>query len=128
MKCTHILAQLSAPTGSEFLGVLGSLLFIAMIVSLYFTIMANRKRLQPNDTTRHISPSPLDVRNVHDFVAKPQLEKLENEMDRKFEHIYQVIREEGRRVDSRVNDVLTEVSKLSGAFNQSQRRHHPHDG
>jgi hypothetical protein len=50
------------------------------------------------------------------------LRQLNEKNEKRSGEIFGAIQKEGRRLDERVNDVLREVSKLSGAFDQSQRR------
>jgi hypothetical protein len=122
------LAQFATPHSAEFFSVLGSLLFIGMIISLYYNIMANRRRVTETlDSKRWISPDPLNIKSVHDLVTQPQFQKLEQEMDRRFDNVDKNTAHLGRDLNSRINDVLKELSVLRGAFDQSQRRLHKND-
>lgn len=50
------------------------------------------------------------------------LRQLNDKNEKRSGDIFGAIQKEGRRLDERVNDVLKEVSKVAGAFEQSQRR------
>jgi len=125
-----VLGQVSLPSpgASEFFGVLGSLVLIAVCILLYFNIQVSRRKLsEPHDPTRRILPDPIRTETVKDFVTTQHFERFDQESNRKFTEIGREIAKEGRRLDQRINDVLTAISKLEGAFHQSQRRQHPND-
>jgi hypothetical protein len=123
-----VLAQLPTPGGSEFLAVVGALIVIATAVRLYYDIMAGRRKANESDEPkRRLLPDPLNMRAVPDYVTTTDFKSLDKEIEDKFREIFQQISSEGRRIDSRINDVLKEVSELRGAFSQSQRRNHPND-
>jgi hypothetical protein len=126
--CWSVLAQLPTPGGSEFLAVVGALIVIATLIRLYYDIMAGRKKVNESDEPkRRLLPDPLNMRAVQDYVTTIDFKSLDKEIDEKFAEIFKQISSEGRRIDSRINDVLKEVSELRGAFSQSQRRHHPNE-
>lgn len=114
---------------SIWLAAIGTLLVIGTLISTFYTIMANRRRLAESDEPkRRLLPDPIRIASVHDLVTQPQFEKLEQKIDRRFDILEVESAQLAKDTHSRINDVLKELSTLRGAFDQSQRRHHPHDG
>jgi hypothetical protein len=73
-------AQLPTPGGAEFLSTLGIVVFVATLISLYYQILANRRKaIEPHDPHRRILPHPLDVREWTDPVTGGELEALKRE-------------------------------------------------
>jgi hypothetical protein len=145
---TCFLAQVSipAPSGSELLTVLGSLVLIGMTISLYYKIMANRRAVTaPHEPGRRILPDPLSVRRAHEHVLEPDLDRLRREFEQRFDSHDRTTRDSLSRLEKeaadleaklerfstdahkRINDIVGQLGTLRGAFEQSQRRRHNND-
>lgn len=120
-------------TGSELLSILGALLLLGTIVSLYYQIMSHRRNLTEHEPKRRVLPDPMNVKEVKDHVTWEHFDRLDREfnerheklvekMDRRLDQVFGAITKEAHRVDVRINDVLREVSKLGGAFDESRRK------
>jgi hypothetical protein len=119
----------------SWLGVLGALLAIAVLVKILFA------------KASVISPQPLVIALKEEFVAQHEFKKFEqyvhkshheirnevqsvklegNERGKEQEQLMRSLNTENEKrathIHDRINDVLTVVSKLQGAFDQSQRR------
>jgi hypothetical protein len=117
------LAQTPMPSGAELTAVLGALLLMGTLISLYYQIMSHRRSfLAPDEQKRRILPDPLRIRHVEEFVTWTAFDKHDQDVDRRIEEVFKTISKEGQRLDSRINDVMAKLEGLRGAFNQSQRR------
>jgi hypothetical protein len=111
----------AAPTGSMIIAVTGVLMFLGGLFLMPLMI----RHYMDREPKRRLMPDPINTREVQDHVTLTKFEQHEEKIDRKFGDVYRAINSEGKRLDNRINDVLTAVSKVEGAFHQSQRRQHP---
>lgn len=120
--------QVPAPGASELYSLLGAAGWAIGIIVLCLAGLSYLKNIrQPQ--TRHISPQPVQVKNVGDLATISQLDQVEQQFDKRFDkmenrfdEVFKAIGNEGRRVDTRINTLSERLSEFIGRFDQSQKR------
>ena len=121
LSSATLVAQSISASGSEIYAVMGALVLILTLVSLGYQILSHRRNLLDTEPRRRILPDPLRISALQDPIPRSEFERHEEKVSANFKSVFEEIRNEGRRVDSRINDVLEEVSKMRGEFDQCRR-------
>ena len=96
----------------------GLMSFLTMLVLVLQVVAFFRQRTEK----REISPSPLDVRAVHEYVTKPELVATAGELGRRIDRVESDRRTDVGELHEKVNGVAREVSGLTASVELTNAR------